>query len=79
MWQHDTGAEIWGNPLVADGKVYINARQSFWVFAAGRVKKVLFNARGGGESGPVAANGVVYAFIRGQLYAIAKQEDEAAR
>lgn len=72
VWQQDTGHEIWGNPLVADGKIYLNARQSFWIFKAGRKKEVLFTSRGGGESGPVAANGAVYAFIRGSLYAIGK-------
>jgi len=69
-WKHDTGHEIWGNPLVADGKVYVNTKHSFWVFAAGRRKEVLFSSRGGSETGPIAANGVVYAFIRGQLYAL---------
>jgi len=79
LWQHGTGAEIWGNPLVADGKVYVNARRSFWIFEVGREKNVMFNARGGSESGPIAANGVVYAFIRGQLYAIAQEAVKAAR
>ncbi len=77
-WQHDTGHEIWGNPLVADGKVYVNTRQSFWMFAAGRKKEVLFESRGGSETGPIAANGVVYAFIRGQLYAIAADDNPSS-
>lgn len=72
FWQHDTKHEIWGNPLVADGKVYVNTKHSFWVFAAGKDKEVLFTSRGGSETGPIAANGVVYAFIRGKLYAIAE-------
>ena len=69
QWRHETKDEIWGNPLVADGKVYVNARRSFWILAAGRERKVLFSSRGGSECGPIAANGVVYAFIRGKLYA----------
>ncbi len=73
-WQHDTGHEIWGNPLVADGKVYLNTKQSFWVFRVGRKKELLFEQRGGGACGPIAANGVVYAVIRGQLYAIGEKE-----
>ncbi len=71
-WQHDTKHEIWGNPLVADGKLYVNTKHSFWVFAAGKEKKVLYSSRGGSETGPIAANGVVYVFIRGKLYAIAQ-------
>lgn len=72
LWQQETRDEIWGNPLVADGKVYVNASRSFWVLAAGRERKVVFSSRGGSECGPIAANGVVYAFIRGKLYAIAQ-------
>lgn len=72
LWQHDTKDEIWGNQLVSDGKVYVNARRSFWILAAGGERKVLFTSRGGSECGPIAANGVVYAFIRGKLYAIAQ-------
>ena len=70
QWNHDTGDELWGNPLAADGKLYVNTTQSLWVFTAGREKGVLFTSRGGSECGPIAANGVVYAFIRGRLYAL---------
>lgn len=72
LWQQETNDEIWGNPLVADGKVYVNASRSFWILAAGRERKLLFSSRGGSECGPITANGVVYAFIRGKLYAIAQ-------
>ncbi|MDP2326184.1 MAG: PQQ-binding-like beta-propeller repeat protein, partial [Gammaproteobacteria bacterium] len=73
-WEHDAGHEIWGNPLVADGKVYVNTKHSFWVLAAGREKRVVSTSRGGSECGPIAANGVVYAVIRGKLYALALEE-----
>ncbi len=73
FWQHDTGHEIWGSPLVADGKVYLNTRQSFWIFGASRAKEVRFSSRGGSECGAIVANGVVYAYIRGQLYALAEE------
>ncbi len=76
-WMHDTREESWGNPLVADGKVYFNTTRAFWVLAAGRQKQVLSRQRGGSEMGAIAANGVVYAFIRGRLYALA--EGVAAR
>ena len=71
-WTHDTKNEIWGHPLVADGKVYLNAHDSFWILKAGRDKNLLFHSRGGGGSGAIAANGVVYAYIRSQLYAFSK-------
>jgi len=67
-WKHDTGSEIWGNPLVADGKVFVNSKGAFWIFAAGREKAVLFMSRGGGECGAIAANGAVYVVIRGAMY-----------
>ena len=70
IWQHDTGHQIWGSPLVADGKVYLNTQNSFWIFKAGREKEVIFTSKGGSECGPIVANGVVYAFIRGNLYAL---------
>lgn len=69
-WRHDTGSEIWGNPLVADGKVYVNSKGAFWIFAAGREKEVLFTSRGGSACGAIAANGVVFVVIRGGLYAL---------
>lgn len=70
-WFHDTEQELWGNPLVADNKVYVNTRQALWIFAAGKEKNVLFMHPGGSECPPIAANGVVYAFVRGRLYAFA--------
>lgn len=71
-WILDTDSEIWGNPLVADGKVYLNTKRAFWILAAQKEKKELFMARGGSECAPIAANGVVYAFIRSKLYALAQ-------
>ncbi len=75
VWQEKTGNEIWGSPVVADGKVYLNTQNSFWIFKAGRVRKVLHMSRGGSECGPVVANGVVYAYIRGQLFSLQKNLD----
>lgn len=70
-WIHDTREESWGNPLIADGRIYFNTTETFWILAAGKQKEVLFSHRGGSEVGAVAANGVVYAFMKGRLYAIA--------
>lgn len=71
-WIHDTGSELWGSPLVADGKVYLNTKRAFWILAAQKEKKVLFTQRGGSETAPIAANGTVYAFMRSKLYALAQ-------
>jgi outer membrane protein assembly factor BamB len=69
-WIHDSEEETWGNPLVADGKVYLNTKESFWILAAAREKRIHFVSRGGSECAPIAANGVVYVFIKGRLYAL---------
>ncbi len=70
FWTHDTREESWSNPLVADGKVYVNTKETFWIFAASREKRLIFNHRGGSECAPIAANGSVYAFMRGKLYSL---------
>lgn len=69
-WKHGTEEEIWGSPLVADGRVFLNTRHSHWILKAGRALEVLFNQRGGSETSPIAANDSVYAFMRGKLHAI---------
>ncbi len=75
-WCHDTGEETWSGPLLADGRVYLNTTQSLWILAAGTEKKVLFRQRGGSETAPVAANGVLYIFMRGHLYALWDEPQE---
>ena len=72
-WIHDTKEETWGSPLIADGKVYLNTKRTFWIFEAGKKKKILFTQGGGSECAPIAANGVLYAFIRNHLYAISEK------
>ncbi len=69
-WIHDTGHETWAGPLIADGKIYLNTRHSFWTLAAGKEKRVLFTTRSGSECAPIAANGVLYVFMKGRLYAL---------
>jgi len=75
VWTHDAGGDIWGSPLVADGKVYIGTRRRYlWVFAAGRSKKVLakINMDGPIHGAVTAANSTLYLATMARLYAIAK-------
>jgi outer membrane protein assembly factor BamB len=73
-WTHDITGEVWASPLVADGKVFLGARNGdFWVFAASKEKKVLSKvALGSPISGSAcAANGVLYVATMSHLYALA--------
>ena len=69
-WTHSTDQETWGSTLVADGKVYLVTRKSFHVLAAGKEKEVLSSIRVGAECSPIAADGVLYVVLRGNLYAL---------
>ena len=75
LWMHDHLANIWGSPLVADGKVYVQTGEGVVnVFATGREKKLLAkNDRltDVGHGTPVAANGVLYITGQRKLWAIA--------
>ncbi len=73
-WEHDTRADIWGSPLIADGKVYLGTDDAFWVFSHGRKKEVLAEIDIGGRirSTPIAANGVIYVPTETKLFAISK-------
>jgi len=83
-WTHDTGSyrhngAIWASTLLADGKVYLTTRKTFWVFAAGKEKKVLSTLRLNGECTPIAANGVLYVVLRGNLWALHQPSGIASR
>lgn len=74
LWQHDLKSNIWGSPLVADGKVYIQgAEGNVVILAAAREKKLLatHTIPDGGHGTVVAANGVLYLTGQKQLFAIA--------
>ena len=73
-WTHATDQETWGSTLAADGKVYLVTRKSFLVLAAEREKKILATVRLGGECSPIAADGVVYVVLRGNLYALQRRQ-----
>jgi outer membrane protein assembly factor BamB len=73
LWTHEIKGEVWASPLVADGKVYLGTRSgNFYVFEAGREKKVLSVIEFGNPiSGTAtAANGVLYVATMTRLYAI---------
>jgi hypothetical protein len=73
LWKHEAKGEFWASPLVADGKVYIGSRRGeFFVFEAGREKKVLgvMDLKDPIAATPVAANGSLYVGTMRNLYAI---------
>jgi outer membrane protein assembly factor BamB len=72
-WTHDLQGEAWASPLAADGKVYLGTRSgTFYIFAAGKVKKVLSTIDLGRpiSSTAVAANGVLFVTTMTHLYAV---------
>jgi outer membrane protein assembly factor BamB len=78
LWTHNADGEIWGSPLVADGKVYVGTRRGeFVVLAAAREKKVINSVElGAGEqiNGTVtAANGVLFVPTMTRLFALQLQ------
>lgn len=78
LWTHDLKANIWGSPLVADGKVYVQSSEgAVAVFATGRKKKILATNSTLPEvqhGTPVAANGTLYIAGQKHLYAIATEK-----
>ena len=78
LWLHDLKSNIWGSPLVADGKVYVQSSEgSVFVFAAGREKKILATNSSLPElqhGTPVAANGTLYITGQTQLFALAVEK-----
>jgi outer membrane protein assembly factor BamB len=76
-WTQDINGEAWASPLAADGKVYLGTRSgSFYVFAAGKEKKLLSSCELGQpiSSTAAAANGVLYVATMNRLYAVQERE-----
>jgi outer membrane protein assembly factor BamB len=78
IWAHDLKANVWGSPLVADGKVYVQTGEGdVYVFQTGREEKLLAKNGGLPDMGhgtPVAANGVLYLAGQKALYAVAVEK-----
>lgn len=73
IWTHEARGDFWASPFVADGKVYIGSRKGdFYIFAAGREKKVLSSVELGRpiSATPVAAHGTIYVATMEDLFAI---------
>jgi outer membrane protein assembly factor BamB len=73
QWTEEIKGEAWASPLVADGKVYLGTRSgNFYVFAAGKEKKVLAAVEFGNpiSATTTAANGVLYVATMTRLYAL---------
>ena len=73
LWSHDLFAQVWGSPLVADGKVYIGDEDGdATVLRAGRTKELLHEVNMGNAiyTTPAARDGVLYIATRAKLFAI---------
>lgn len=75
VWVHDLKSNVWGSPLVADGRVFVQTSEgTVFIFHAGREKRLLAQNSSLPDMAhgtPVAANGVLYFTGQKRLYAVA--------
>jgi outer membrane protein assembly factor BamB len=74
-WEHNAEGEIWGSPMVVDGKVFIGTRSGdLWGFAASKEKQVLSKVEMGApiQGTVTAANGSLYVATMNTLFAISE-------
>lgn len=77
LWSHETKADFWSSPLIADGRVYAGTRRGdFWVFAATAEKKLLYQTHLGAPISATvcAANGTLYIATMTDLFAVAPKK-----
>ena len=75
LWGADLKSNIWGSPLVVDGRVYVQAAEGLVaIYAAARERKLIASNSTIPEMAhgtPVVANGVLYLTGQKRLYAVA--------
>lgn len=73
-WVHDTDAEDWSTPLVADGKVFISTKKKLVVLAAEKEKKLLSEVQLGSSAyaTPIVADGTLFVCSQSYLWAVQK-------
>ena len=73
-WVHETHAETWSTPLVADGKVYIDTKKKMVTLAASKDKKLLAEVTLGSNAyaTPVVANKTLFVCSQSYLWAVEK-------
>ncbi len=72
-WHHDLRGDVFGSPLIADGKIYVGTEEGeMFVFALSKEKSLLFtnDLQRPVYASPIFANGVLYIAIDGELLAI---------
>lgn len=71
-WVYDSEDEIWGSPLVADGKLYIGSGKSLFVLAAGKKMRLISEVKLGSDvaTAPAAANGTLFVASQKNLWAV---------
>jgi outer membrane protein assembly factor BamB len=78
-WVHDTdGGSIEGNPLIVDGKIYVEAGFGVCILALAKEKKVLgtIEMDWSAYCSPIFANGVLYVTTGTTIFAIAGDKKE---
>lgn len=81
-WVYDALADVWGSPMIADGKVYFGTEEGdvlvFEVSKACRlIAKNIMDESGWSSingAGAVAANNTLYVMSKNRLYALVERE-----
>ncbi len=75
LWRHDLLTQVWGSPLVAEGKVYVRtSEENVVIYQEGRTMKVLgkMELPGTTQGVVVPSNGVFYIAGQSKLWAVAE-------